>query len=137
MRVRMLLHGEGILVLGIAGLNGAGSQFLAVVLMAAVFRNLSRGAEIRSGMSDISMSNVKPKDEVRDEYRREELGHGVRGKYLAKTARGTKLVVLEGKVAAAFPDSDAVNEAQKGLHNLTDPTTKLTTGANGRAKSRR
>ena len=45
----------------------------------------------------------KPEDDIRPEYRREELARGVRGKYLARVSRGTNLVVLEDKVAKAFP----------------------------------
>lgn len=83
------------------------------------------------------MSKGKSIDELRDEYRRENLGRGVRGKFLAKVARGTNLVVLEDKVAKAFPSSVAVNEALKGLLNLTEANAKQATSASVRAKTRR
>jgi hypothetical protein len=79
----------------------------------------------------------KDKDDIRTEYRREELGSGVRGKYLAKVKRGTNLVLLDDRVAKAFPDSEAVNQALLGLLNLTEQTTRLTRRSNGRAKARR
>jgi hypothetical protein len=79
----------------------------------------------------------KPKDDIRPEYRREELGRGVRGKYLARVSRGTNLVALDDKVAKAFPDSDAVNEALLGLLNLTEQTKRITSRSAGRAKARR
>ena len=40
---------------------------------------------------------------------------GVRGKYAARFAAGTNVVVLAPDVAEAFPDSDAVNEALRAL----------------------
>lgn len=79
----------------------------------------------------------KAKDDIRPEYRREELGRGVRGKYFARVSRGTNLVVLEDKVAKAFPNSEAVNEALLGLLNLTEQTTRITGRSSGRAKARR
>jgi hypothetical protein len=79
----------------------------------------------------------KDRDEIRSEYRREELGAGVRGKYLSKVKRGTNLVLLDDRVAKAFPDSEAVNQALLGLLNLTEQTTRLTGRSSGRAKARR
>jgi hypothetical protein len=52
---------------------------------------------------------------MRKLYRREDLGIGVRGKYHAAYQRRTNLVLLQPEVAAAFPDSVAVNTALKGL----------------------
>ena len=89
-------------------------------------------------MSEVFMSKVKStNDEIREEYRREGLGRGVRGKYLARVSRGTNLVVLDAKVAKAFPNSEAVNEALTSLLNLTEATTRLTSRSNGRTKVRR
>jgi hypothetical protein len=86
-------------------------------------------------MSEVSMS--KAKDEMRTEYRREELGKGVRGKYLGRVSRGTNLVLLDDKVAKAFPTSEAVNEALLGLLSLTEQTTRITRRSSGRTKTRR
>ena len=49
----------------------------------------------------------KQADEMRDHY---DFSGGVRGKYAARYAEGTKVVVLASDVAAMFPDSVAVNE---------------------------
>ena len=62
----------------------------------------------------------KAKDELRPEYRREDLGKGVRGKYLARVSKGTNLVLLDDRVAKAFPTGEAVNEALLGLLALTE-----------------
>lgn len=52
---------------------------------------------------------------MRKQYRREDLGIGVRGKHYASYTRGTNLVLLQPDVAAAFPTASAVNDALKGL----------------------
>jgi hypothetical protein len=40
---------------------------------------------------------------------------GVRGKYAARYARGTNVVVLDADAARLFPDSAAVNRALRAL----------------------
>jgi len=79
----------------------------------------------------------KAKDEMRKEYRREDLGKGVRGKYFERVSKGTNLVLLDKKVAKAFPTSAAVNEALVGLLALTEQTSRITSRSSGRAKARR
>jgi hypothetical protein len=58
------------------------------------------------------------KEEMRKEYRREDLGTGVRGKYYEEYKKGTNLVLLSPDVAAAFPDEDSVNSALRSLMRL-------------------
>ena len=53
-------------------------------------------------------------DDLRPEYDLTTLGPGVRGKY-AKQLKGTTLVALQPDVAAAFPTSEAVNEALRAV----------------------
>lgn len=79
----------------------------------------------------------KVKDEMRAEYRREDLGKGVRGKYYGRVSRGTNLVLLDDRVAKAFPTSEAVNEALLGLLSLTEQTARITRRSSGRTKPRR
>jgi len=55
---------------------------------------------------------------MRKEYRREDLGAGVRGKYYNEYKKGTNLVLLSPDVAAAFPDDDSVNAALRSLMKL-------------------
>ena len=63
----------------------------------------------------------KPKsDELRPEYRKEDLGKGVRGKHLKAYQAGTNLVLLDPKVAMAFPTERAVNEALNGLIEVAE-----------------
>jgi hypothetical protein len=54
-------------------------------------------------------------DELRPEYRREDLGPGIRGKYLDAYRSGTNLVLLSPDVAKVFPTEDKVNEALRSL----------------------
>jgi hypothetical protein len=70
---------------------------------------------------------------MRAEYRREDLGTGVRGKYFAAFEEGSNLVLLNPDVAKAFPTSEAVNEALRGLLRLTEQTAKLTRRSKKRA----
>lgn len=82
------------------------------------------------------MKKAKPaeNDELRSEYRREDLGKGVRGKYFAAYQKGTNLVLLSPDVAKAFPTSEAVNEALRGLLQLTEQMRKLASRSKGRGK---
>jgi len=60
------------------------------------------------------------RDELRSEYRREDLGIGVRGKYLKAYRAGTNLVLLQPEVAAAFPTDRAVNKALSSLIEVAE-----------------
>ena len=65
-------------------------------------------------------------DELRPEYKREDLGPGVRGKYYQAYQKGTNLVLLSPDVAAAFPTEEAVNEALRSLIEVAQRSTGLT-----------
>jgi hypothetical protein len=58
------------------------------------------------------------KEDMKKEYRKEDLGEGVRGKYYSEYKRGTNLVLLNPDVAAAFPDDASVNTALRSLIKL-------------------
>ena len=53
--------------------------------------------------------------ELRPEYRREDLGDGVRGKYLEAYRAGTNLGLLSPEVAKVFPTEESVNDALRHL----------------------
>lgn len=63
--------------------------------------------------------------EMRKEYRREDLGVGVRGKYYNEYKKGTNLVLLSPDVAAVFPDEDSVNAALRSLMKLAQNSAAL------------
>ncbi|MFA4903662.1 MAG: hypothetical protein WC600_13075 [Desulfobaccales bacterium] len=74
-------------------------------------------------------------DDLRSEYRREDLGPGVRGKYLEASRSATNLVLLSPDVAQAFPTEEAVNEALRSLIELARRATGPTKPSNRRTKS--
>ncbi len=55
-------------------------------------------------------------DTLRDEYKRSDFPSGfVRGKYAARAAASSNIVVLEPELACAFPNSEAVNQALRTI----------------------
>lgn len=73
------------------------------------------------------MKTTKPRsDEMRAEYRREDLGPLIRGKYAARYAKATNVVVIDPALTKAFPNSEAVNEALRGLLAVATSATRLT-----------
>ena len=65
-------------------------------------------------------------DELRPEYNRDDLGHGIRGKHYDDYKSGTNLVLLSPDVAAMFPDEEAVNNALRDLIKLAQKSVSLT-----------
>ena len=72
------------------------------------------------------MKKVKISDELRPEYKREDLGAGVRGKYFEEYRKGTNLILLSPDVAKVFPTEEAVNEALRSLISLAKKSTGRT-----------
>ena len=66
------------------------------------------------------MKKDKPlvEDDLRPEYRRSDFGELVRGKYVERLKKGSNVVVLDPRVARAFPTSEAVNDALLSLVDL-------------------
>ena len=58
---------------------------------------------------------MKKTEEMRAEYRREDLGKGVRGKHYAAFKKGSNLVLLTPELAKIFPTNEAVNSALESL----------------------
>lgn len=81
-------------------------------------------------------------DDLRPSYRREDFPKGfVRGKYAARfakqsNAKQSNMVRLDPEIQAAFPTSEAVNEALAGLLRLAR-TARLSKRAGGRSPSSR
>ncbi len=76
------------------------------------------------------MKKVKDEDEMRSEYKREDLGIGVRGKYYEAYNEGHNIVLLKPEVARAFPSEEAVNEALLSLIKIARASTGLTSASN-------
>jgi hypothetical protein len=66
------------------------------------------------------MSKQADADELRTEYEftSEDFRKGERGRYAARYAAGTRLVLLDRDVAEAFPDATAVNDALRALAGI-------------------
>lgn len=80
------------------------------------------------------MKKVK-RDELRPEYKRSDLGRGVRGKYYKLYQSGTNLVLLSPDVAEVFPDADAV-KALRTLIKAAHHSVSSTKRSGRRAKTR-
>ena len=60
------------------------------------------------------------------ELKRDQLGDGVRGKYLKQFVRGSNVVVLQPEIQKAFPTSEAVNKALASMLAFAQETQGLT-----------
>ena len=58
---------------------------------------------------------MKKVEEMRAEYRREDLGKGVRGKHYEEFKKGSNLVLLTPELSKIFPTNEAVNTALSSL----------------------
>ncbi len=70
---------------------------------------------------DNMASKAKQDGEMRSHY---DFSAGERGKYAARYAEGTNVVVLAPDVAAMFPDSIAVNEALRTFVRMSARTVR-------------
>jgi len=70
------------------------------------------------------MSRESKRREMRPEY---DFSRGVRGKYAARHAEGTNVVLLSPDVMRVFPDSKSVNDALR----LLIKATRLARGTGG------
>ena len=81
------------------------------------------------------MKKVKSEknDWLRAEYKREDLGPIVRGKYARRITTESNVVVIDPDMAKVFPNEMAVNEALRGLVELA----KASVGASNRSSRAR
>ena len=77
-------------------------------------------------MREKFMKKIKDQGEMRQEYKKEDLGVGVRGKYYETYKEGHNIVLLKPEVAKAFPSEDAVNEALLSLIKIAQASTDQT-----------
>jgi hypothetical protein len=69
---------------------------------------------------------MKMADQDIPELKREQLGKGVRGKYLKHVTSGSNIVVLQPDIQKAFPTSEAVNKALASMLAFAQETQGLT-----------
>ena len=80
---------------------------------------------------------MKKVDEMRAEYRREDLGKGVRGKHYEEFKKGSNLILLTPELSKIFPTNEAVNSALNSLVGVARSVKGLTSRSSGRATKRR
>ena len=70
------------------------------------------------------MKKPNPYD-MRPEYKRTDFGKLVRGKYAARVAAKSNVVILEPAVAKAFPTDKAVNDALRVVLEMAEATARV------------
>jgi hypothetical protein len=87
------------------------------------FRTTEGEITLSDRLKGASMKKVKSSlDELRAEYKRSDFKKLERGKYCERVRANSNVVVLDSEVAAAFPNSAAVNKA---LHSLLEVAWRL------------
>ena len=81
-------------------------------------------------------ATVLKDDQDIPEYTREQLGIGVRGKYAARMAKESNVVVIDPALTKAFPNSEAINNALRLLLAVALSATRLPTRAKRPAAKR-
>ena len=80
---------------------------------------------------------MKKADEMRAEYRREDLGNGVRGKHFEEFKKGSNLVILKPELVKIFPTNEAVNAALSSLVVVARSAANLPRRSTARTSRRR
>ena len=81
-------------------------------------------------------ASMKTADQDIPVLKRDQLGKGVRGKYLKPFVQSSNVVVLQPEIQKAFPTSEAVNKALASMLAFAQETQGLTASA-GRATRKR
>ena len=76
-------------------------------------------------------------DDLRPADKRSDFGTLVRGKYAQRVIEATNVVVLDPKVAKAFPNDRAVNKALRGLLRNRKTSARPTTRSTRTRRERR
>jgi hypothetical protein len=71
-------------------------------------------------------ASTKTADQEIPELKRNQLGKGVRGKYLKQFTQSSNVVVLQPEIQKAFPTSEAVNKALATMLAFAKETQGLT-----------
>jgi hypothetical protein len=78
-----------------------------------------------------------PSDELRSEYKLSDFKKRERGKYYESAKESSNVVVLDPEVAAAFPNSTAVNKALRSLIEVGSSVSRPTSVSRRPARLRR
>jgi len=82
--------------------------------------------DAQEGQPDMKKTSTKMDDQDIPELKRDQLGKGVRGKFLKHFAQGSNVVVLRPEISKAFPTSEAVNKALASMLAFAQETQGLT-----------
>ena len=80
--------------------------------------------------------STKMADQDIPELKRDQLGKGVRGKYLKHFIQGSNVVVLQPEILKAFPTSEAVNKALASMLAFAHETQGLTSRSSRTSRKR-
>jgi hypothetical protein len=75
-------------------------------------------------------------DDMRAEYTRADFGPLVRGKYAARYAKATNIVVIDPALSKAFPNNEAVNDALRSLLAVATAVTGMSGHASRTVRKR-
>ena len=90
----------------------------------------------RERRHDMKKASMKTVDQDNPELKRDELGKGVRGKYLKHFLQGSNVVVLQPEIQKAFPTSAAVNKALASMLAFAQETQGLTSRTSRTSRKR-
>ena len=79
----------------------------------------------------------KAEDELRPHYKRSDFPKLEHGQFYKEAAKGTSVVLLDPDLAKAFPSSEAVNGALRGLLDLAQQANLRTRRSAARSTRRR
>ncbi len=82
---------------------------------------------MRERRLDMKKRSINKDDQDIPEFKREQLGAGVRGKYHKQFMQGSNVVVLQPEIQKAFPTSEAVNKALASMLAFTRKRKQLLT----------
>ncbi|MBS1256205.1 MAG: hypothetical protein MAG581_02018 [Deltaproteobacteria bacterium] len=72
------------------------------------------------------MKKNKNGGEMKSEYKKEDLGHGIRGKHFDAYNESHNVVLLDPEVAKFFPTENSVNEALLSIIKIAKNSVDLT-----------
>ena len=80
------------------------------LIVEELFASSAHALQLERKKESMKKPSVKD-DEMRADYSRADMGPLVRGKYAARYAKATNVVVIAPALTKAFPNNEAVNEA--------------------------
>lgn len=90
----------------------------------------------RAREQSLSRADTKIADLNVPELKRDQLGKGVRGKYIKHFAQDSNVIVLQPEILKAFPTSEAVNKALASMLAFAKETQGLSAGTKATGRKR-